>query len=219
MKKSFSLTFHDCEIVLSKDKVHFQHGLGAVFPCYNLFKNKVYYNQQLFGLVDQSYREVVPLMLYDELKKISILDHHVLMLLDQEFIHVEQYDIDDDNIFSYYLNFCDYENMNNDVIKVWDAKTKMVSLYDINKKELLIPYFHRLDDFYYDPDREELVAMAYYFLFYDEERFDVILTSVNLKGEIIAPYYDFEHQLFFDQSMSLNEVSAIVSQDTKGQSR
>ena len=93
------------------------------------------------------------------------------------------------------------------------------SLYNVQEGKVVTPAFHYISSFEYNDDLKDVVAIAVYILFYDDEHYNQIITCINLKGEILMPYLDYDHNFYFDQSMSLEEVIAVVKENMQGNSR
>lgn len=217
-KKSFKMNFMNQEMILSKLNVEFHHDLGIV-SAYSLLDGD-YNSLPLFGIVNKNFKEIIPLFPYQQLEKFSILDKENIILMVKENYASNLYHIiiKDGNISWYYLPYHDYRNINDYLLELVDFR-QMHSLYDVRERKVITPSFHYISSFEYDDNYEDVVAQAIYILFYDEEHYNQIVTYINLKGEILMPYLDYDHDFYFDQSMSLEEVIAIVKENMRGNSR
>lgn len=219
MKNCFTMDFLEQTILLRKQDVNFENGLGLVkIPC---IIDGPYYQDLLFGVVDADYRPVISLFPYQQLEKISVLDANNIILKVQENYASNIYHVainENEEVIWYYIPCADYRNIDNQLIRIKNY-SEMYSIYDVYKKQAILPYFHYISDFEYDEEREELLALVVFLIPYDEEHFNQILTYINIKGEIVAPYHNTDQDIYYDQSMSLDEVVAIALDEMKGNKR
>lgn len=215
MKQSFTMHFLGQELVLPKNIVNFEYGLGIVNTC---CLQEPFYCRKLFGIVDKNFNIIVPLILYDIVDKFTFINSNAIILKLSTVPHNILYVEILDETFKYHLlPFLDFEVIDNELLKVTNSFfTEMYAFYNINKNELVTPYFHYISDFCYDENKKDIYALAVYLVYYDEEKYNQVITYINSKGEIVSPYLDCYQGKEYDQSMSLDAVLSLVREDMKG---
>ena len=213
MNQYFIMDFMNQEMLLPKTMVKFDHGLGIVNTIF--LQDGDYYHTQLFGIVNKHYQPIIPLFPYVQLKKISILnENNIILILEEDgFFNLYHITIENKKVIWNYLFYLDYVNINNEVLHLVDNQNRHV-LYRVKDRKIIYPSFNYLSEFQYDEEIKDTVAVAVYLTLHHQ-----ILSYINLDGQVVAPYLDNEHNIYYDASMSFDEVLEIVTEDERGNER
>ena len=228
MGNYFSMSFNGLEFLFPKKTISFTNGFGVVKGLYeDVIEEEYYIRESLIGVVDQNFKTVISLFPERILGKIEILDGGVILIQLKESL---------EEIRVYQVNYLkgegevlvlpcvDFFSISSDIVKVKSKSESgfgmLESLYDVSKGEFISDQFHFIDSFHYDEERKQMVAQTIYFLPYDENRFNSVITYINLNGEVISPYLDVDQNKYYPLDLDLKDIfSSIVDDMNKKMSR
>ena len=220
MDHYFTMYFNGYEIMMPKKDVEFRHGYGIVRPFLDITINGIRYYEPLIGVVNQDFKPVLSLVLKAQVDKLDIVQDGVLFKvmdsLDDTF-HIYILKEEDSHLVEYKLTAQDYTYINDSIIKLQlvTDDTWVEVLYNVVTREVISPAFNAIDDFHFSAGKNAFVAFAAYFLPYDEHHFNKLVTQIDLKGNVITPYYDVDQNKFYEQNQDIGDIIDCVVQDMK----
>lgn len=222
MKNCFSMKFLGQEIILPKKDVQFHGDFGYAYAYFDL---EDYYNGSLIGVVDHDFQEIIPLFPIEQLGKIQLFEHSILLLVNkgiyEECYKMYQVEKKEHGIVWMPLPFLDFEAVNENISKAFieQDETAGFILYDVTKKNAISNLFHFIDSFAYNKDFNQVVAEAGYYVPYNENAFNKIKTYISLDGKVVAPYLDCDQNRIYDSNCDFQEMILDVMKNMGGYGR
>ena len=225
MKNCFSMTFNGLEFLFPKRTISFTHGFGIVKGLYeDVIEDECYIKEPLIGVVDQNFKPVISLFPERMLGKIEFLNDKVIFIQLKESLKEEGYQVYQINYLNgepdvLVLPGLDFFPISSNIVKIKSKSESgmgmLESLYDVSKAKFVSDQFHFIDSFHYDEERKEMVAEVTYFLPYDENRANQIITHINLKGEVISSYFDVDQDKYYASDLDLEDIFSSIMDDMK----
>lgn len=186
MKKSFDLVFGEYTFTLRKQDVQFVDGYGLV-------KAEINKDAQLVGIVDQDYKEVLPLALMDFIPKVFIAPNgnFIFETYDPETNEKEVWHVDKDHN-EYNLGAYGFGVINQDIIEL--HYNVYAALYNTQTKEFLTPFYHYIGPFFYSEKYQcKIASVSFYIQDENGNIINEIRTLINEEGHVLENYYDLVH--------------------------
>lgn len=229
-KNCFSMRFHNYEIILPKERAHFQYGYAVVNPRYNIeFKTPdgiIAADEPLVGIIDSNYNPILNLTFQYVMPHVEVFpnDLFVVRLKDN---YMEK---DGDNYSVFRCGFIQgefqtlqdlkavsFERISESVIKldtiVSEDGAHLYALYDVVSQELLTPYFYQIGDFQYDQEFETDVADAIFVTKNVNNEPVKILCKINRRGEASSTFWNLDTGVFYDFP-ELQDVVDFVNEES-----
>lgn len=224
MNQSFSMNYLGYDIILAKRDVTFRNGLGIVQATFtpDALEEGYYYRLPLIGIVDQEFKTIVPLFAANLLMNLALLDGQIFLRMKNP-VNTDlscAYQIErqkDGTWLQASVPFDDFTHIDGSILKV--KVENNVFLYDALQNQILSPTFHFIGNFTYVDHLGEIAAPADYFFPYDEDHFNQLETYINLQGQIVAPYFDYDAQKYYDPAIDLEEMTNDVIHNMESRKR
>ena len=223
MEKCFSMKIEDYEIVLPKNNVSFSNGFGIVNAFFNIVEDGEEYNVPLIGVVNQDFETVLDLIPKNRIKNISIMKDSLIFSVQDIYDDSQTFILkrEKDELERFACPFVDFLALTDSVIKavMIVSGTPVELLFNVVTNEQISLLFHKIGPFSYDVKRGDLIAKATYYLPYNDEDNNQIVTYINIKGEVVAPYLDVDQDRMYDSAMDIADIIRSVADDMKKHSR
>lgn len=181
MKKTFKLNFENCTFTLLKENVEFFYGYGIAYAFID--EKRV-----LIGVVDEDFKEVLPLNLAELVPKLFIAPNGNFIFLTYN-AESDKYQVMHLNRESYVVNLdaYDFTVIDDEVIELHYENYAI--FYDTQTGEFLTPCYNYISPFVDSEKYGTRVARVAYYVTNEEGIIINELSSiVNTKGQVLENY-------------------------------
>jgi hypothetical protein len=230
MNQSFSVFYSGMEFILPKSSVSFHGEYGLVSIYVPITQDEQEYQVLFTGVVNPNFEIIIEFVPAYEVPKIDFFPNgkvvfqynHVLEDGTHVFnvysgcIHNKHLKVEDD------LQAKDYTVISEKVIKlnaIMSDGVAVSTLYDIEEKIPLTPYYHYIGEFTYNEKYQEEIAEADIFIIDKANVEHRLMFYINHKGEIVSSYEDVNNNKIYDQSIDLSTIIDMVYSDVDNLSR
>lgn len=181
MKKTFKLNFENCTFTLLKENVEFFYGYGIA---YAFIDEK----RMLIGVVDEDFKEVLPLTLAELVPKLFIAPNGNFVFLAYN-TESDLYQAMHLNRESHVVNLgaYDFNVIDDEVIEL--HYENYATLYDTQTGEFLTPFYNYIGPFVDSEKYGTRIARVSYYVTNEEGTIINELSSIiNTKGQVLENY-------------------------------
>lgn len=182
MKNSFTLEFMEFSFIIPKNTVEFINGYGIV-------KAYIDEEQELIGIVDKNYKEILALIPVCLIPKFFIAhnDNFIFVGYNNDLNKYQVWHINEEELMVN-LGANDFLELDNKIIQLYYDQGS--ALYDTQSGEF-ITVFNYIGPFVYSEKYGYKVARASFYIEDDDHKIvNEVSTIINIRGEILENYYD-----------------------------
>lgn len=187
---AFALNYENHDFIVQKSNINFIDGYGIVMVS---FINDDDEEEYLVGVVDKNYKEVLPLTSMYLVPKLNIAPKgnfiFTTYIIGKDEYEVMHFDIEGNAIN---LKACDFRELDKEVFILY--YDEYATLYDVQTKTNLTPFYTYLGEFVYSDKYKCKVAKVAYNVTDDNGNvIDEVSTVINTKGEVLEDYYSLAY--------------------------
>jgi len=219
MNNCFKTIFEGYELLLPKNSVIFKNGAGIVNAYFKMEYDNLIIDEPLIGIVDENYNFIIDMFPKRFIRNINLFPNDIIIQYTEKLTDNDVYVFlipKDDLKTRYNLLANDYQVVDENllILKSIDDEIPICTLFDINNKQLLTPYYNYIGEFKTVKGYDENVAIAYFYIRNEyKEIISKIEFYINKKGKVVSVYRNTMTNDTYDNSLDFEHVLELVKSD------